>query len=237
MQGWVGRLIGRDDRGAGRLKALLDPYPPYRIPFPGPGHALTLDQATANLDYLVAHKPERLAAIRTLLASFAIDLDTALKTPDTDPTAVLDAIWQWTASEWPAIADPALATPARYFASRRDGPEIAVSLSQDVALALGEIVLVRRSDYRWALDLDPANKGQTEADGMRSWQRPVLLRPADAIVPAIQLDLEDIVRTSYLSCAKPGYRFQRDMVQSVLDAISGAHERFWRDQAAHPGQR
>ena len=234
MASWFGRSAERKDQRPGRLKGMLADYPPYRIPFPGLGRSLTIEQAGANLEHLLAHKAERLAAVRTLLAGSAIDLDAGLRAAD--PKPFLDALWQWTADEWPAIYDPALASPARYFDSRRDGADIAFSLVQDVALVLGEMVLVRRDDYGWALDLDPENRGATEGDGMRSWQRPVLLRPADAIVPMILFDMEDVVRTAYISCAKPGYRFERGLVQAVLDALSGAHERFWRDEAARTGK-
>jgi hypothetical protein len=52
----------------------------------------------------------------------------------------------------------------------------------DVAIALAEMVLARRRDYRWALDLDPQNA----ADEMVSWRpggaaRGRWRRPADPL--------------------------------------------------------
>jgi hypothetical protein len=44
----------------------------------------------------------------------------------------------------------------------------------DVRILPAELVLMRRSDYHWALDLDQYNAAETV-----SWQRPILLRPAD----------------------------------------------------------
>jgi len=64
---------------------------------------------------------------------------------------------------------------------------------------LGELVLPRRSDYHWPLGLDRQNAAQ-----MVSWQRPVLLLPANNVVPVIFFDFEDTTRTSYVSApARP----------------------------------
>jgi hypothetical protein len=94
------------------------------------------------------------------------------------------------------------------------------------------MVLCRRDDYRWALDLDPTSAD----DDMVSWRRPIVLRPADGVVPAIRFDFEDMARSAYVQCGKPGYNVRRDFGRGVSDAISGAHESWWREQAAaRPG--
>lgn len=229
MAGWLDRLRGERSRD-GQLPALLASYPPYCIPFPGRGWALTLVQAEANMDYLLAHKAERLRIVGQLLAQFGIDLGAGLAAPD--PKPFLDAIWRWTAAEWPLVYDPALASLDAWLSSRRDGPEIVFSLIADTGIALGEIVLMHRPDYAWALDLDPDNKAETRDDTMASWQRPVLLRPADTIVPVMMLDVEDAVYVTYARCTRPSYLVINDLGRVVLDAVSGANERYWRDQAA-----
>lgn len=229
MAGWLDRLWGKPAR-MGRLPALLSAYPPYRIPHPGSGWSLTLPQAETNLAYLLDHKAERLGIVGDLLARFDLDLGAGLVAPN--PKPFLDAVWRWTAQEWPSIYDPALATIGDWLNSPREGAHIVFSLVMDVAIALGEMVLVRRPDYGWALDLDPENRGDTEDDSMLTWQRPVVMRPADEIVPAILLDSESAARSAYIYCSKPAYGVEIDLGRGVLDAISGAHERFWREEAA-----
>jgi hypothetical protein len=149
-----------------------------------------------------------------------------------DPLPYIKALGQWTAQEWPSIRDEALLPIEAWLNSRREGREIVFSLIMDIAIVLAEIVLRRRDDYHWALDLDPQNG----VDGMVSWRRPVILRPPDAIVPAIQFDFEDAVRTAYVQCGKPGYNLRGEFGRGVPEAISGAHETWWRQQAAtRPG--
>jgi hypothetical protein len=94
---------------------------------------------------------------------------------------------------------------------------------------LGELVLPRRSDYHWPLGLDRQNAAQ-----MVSWQRPVLLLPADNVVPVIFFDFEDTTRTSYVCCTSTPYRMLNDLGREVLDAISGAHELAWRELLEGP---
>ena len=211
-----------------RLKRLLADYPPYRIPHRGPGRRLTLAEAEENLAYLLDHKEERLAIVRALLTRF--DLDAAAELAADDLRPVLDGLWRWSCAEWPAVYDPAFVPIDVWLNSSREGPEIIFSMLMDVAILLGELVLVRRSDYRWALDLDPQNA----ADEMVSWQRPVLLRPADHFVPVIFFDFEDTARTSYIRCTSTPYRILNDLGREVLDAISGAHEVAWREQSKGP---
>src|SRR5215813_5729923 len=92
--------------------------------------------------------------------------------------------------------------------------------------------LWRWSCAEWPAVYDPAQ--QNAADEMVSWQRPVLLRPADPVVPVIFFDFEDTARTSYIRCASTPYRMLNDLGREVLDAISGAHEVAWRDQSKGP---
>lgn len=229
MAGWFQRLVGGKPPRGGRFKGLLAGYPPYRIPHPGHGWTLTPAQAEANLSYLLDHKAERLRVVCRLLTEFGLDLDAALVAPD--PKPFLDALWRWSIEEWPAVYDRRLATLDTWLNSTRDGPDIVLSVLMDVAIAQAELVLVRRPDYGWTLDLDPANKGEIEGEGTKSWQRPVLLRPADRIVPALRFDLEGAVWNDYTRCTSSTYAMWNHMGQGVLDIISGTHEACWRKEA------
>jgi hypothetical protein len=100
--------------------------------------------------------------------------------------------------------------------SSREGPEIVYSMSMDVGILLGELVLVRWSDYHWALDLDQLNAAEAV-----SLQRLVLLRSADNVVPAISFDFEDTARTSYVRCTGTPNRMLNDPGREVGHAISG----------------
>lgn len=230
MVGWLRRLVEGTPAKKGRLEGLLAAYPPYRIPYPGEGCSLTPVQAQANLAYLLDHKAERLGVVRGLLAEFGLDLGAALAAPD--PRPFLDALWSWSAAEWPAVYDPKLTTIEGWLNSTRDGPEIVSSMLMDVAIAQAEIVLVRRPDYGWALDLDPENKSGIEGQGTKSWQRPVLLRPADEVIPLLMFDLEGAVWNDYTRCVGPTYTVWNHSGRGVLDIASGAYEACWREQAS-----
>jgi hypothetical protein len=182
-----------------------------------------LAQAEANLAYLLDHKEERLAIVSALLSQFDLDAPAALSADG--PRPFLDGLWRWSCAEWPAVYDPGFVAIDVWLDSSREGPEIIFSMLMDVGILLGELVLVRRSDYHWALDLDRQNAAE-----MVSWQRPVLLRPADNVVPVISFDFEDTARTSYVRCTSTPYRLLNDLGREVLDAISGAHEVAWREE-------
>jgi hypothetical protein len=88
-----------------------------------------------------------------------------------------------------------------------------------VGILLGELVLVRRSDYHWAFDF-----GQQNA---------ALATPCLAGRPRRSgnfPDFEDTARTSYVRCTGTPYRILNHLGREVLDAISGAHEVASREQ-------
>ncbi|MET0208884.1 MAG: hypothetical protein ABW220_07555 [Burkholderiaceae bacterium] len=169
------------------LDRRLAAYPPYEIPHPGPGQALTLDQAQTNLDYLLAHRQARLAAFAALLRDEA-GIDAAPALAGEDPAALLGALHTWLNQVLPPLLDrhPELTTAARWLSSRRSGEEIVFSFLMDLALLVGELIIVGRPSFSWKLDLDPRNR----KDGMQSWQRPVLIahRPDGS---QVELDIEE----------------------------------------------
>ncbi len=226
MADWL-RRVARG-RPPGRLAALLATYPPYAIPHPGPGWDLSLGHADTNLAYLVAHREERLAAVEALLSECRVDMAGAYGTGD--PRPFLDRLWEWIKAEWPAIQDPELARQDRWLNSRRAGKEIVYSLITDVAILLGEVVISRRPDFGWALDLDPRNAG--DEDGMVSQRRPCVIRPANDVMPIILYDPEDQVQGAYAYCTSVTYFWLNHLRQGAMDMIEGAHERRWREEAA-----
>lgn len=175
---WFGRLGGGGlpprPKGSGRLPELLAAYPQYRAPHPGPPKALTRKQCDANLAYLLEQRPARLAAIGALVRHFGIDLAGGLAAAD--PRPLLQALHAWSRAEWPDIFVADLTRYEdgypRWLASDKGGRHIALSMLMDVAIVLGDIVVARRSDYAWRLDLEHGNRQ------MLSYRRPVVMSSA-----------------------------------------------------------
>lgn len=221
---WLRILTGRALRDSSKL---LEGYPPYAIPFSGRPRDLTLDQAQANLNYLVANKSKRFIVLGELLSRFNIDVEEGLKASDSVP--VLDSLHEWTRLEFPKLYRPELAIRDVWLVSSREGREIVFSLLMDLALFLAEIVILRRKAYTWSLDLDPAN----DADGMITFKRPVVQIPKGGPFPApIMFDFESIVFGHYHDVPSPMFGRFNELARPVLDALSGAHERHWLEQAA-----
>lgn len=192
---WMARLAGdgrpAPPRGSGRLPGLLAAYPQYRAPHPGPPKALTPKQCDGNLAYLLEQRPARLAAIGALVGHFGIDLSGGLAVAD--PRPLLQALHAWSRAEWPDIFVAGLTRYEdgypRWLASDKSGPHIALSMLMDVAIVLGEVVVARRPDYVWRLDLERGNRQ------MSSYRRPVVMSEArpERGWAATVLDFEAIV--------------------------------------------
>jgi hypothetical protein len=170
MPHWLSRWR---DRGApsSRLAALLTDYPPYEIPHPGPARRLKLAQCRDNLRYLLDQRERRLLVLAGLLRNFEIDLRACLNAAD--PRPLLDAMERWARTEWPSVYTDGIGDPARWEGSNKAGADIALSMLMDTAIVLGEIVTARRTDFAWQLNLEASDRG------MRSYRRPVVMRPAD----------------------------------------------------------
>lgn len=216
--GWFDRLSGWQGE-----EQWLAAYPPYEAPFRGPSSALTLGQAEANLQYLLAHHEQRLRDLTRFLRGAGVDITGALNGGDVGPP--LESLHAWMKREFPKNHDSHIAKRSVWLASARTGPEIVYSLLMDIALLLGALVIARRPDYRWALDLDPDNV----ADEMDTVKRPVVQIPKTEPFPApIILDFEAIVVGQYLNARSPVFGLTNDLGRVVRDAISGAYERPWR---------
>lgn len=225
MANWLNRLLGGANAAtaSGDLAARLATYPAYTPPHPGFGDQLSEADARANLDDLLTRRSERLAALGRLLAAYDIDLAAGLATPD--PAAFLEALQRWTLATWPSVYDRDLARPQAWRETDRAGSEIVYSLLLDVGIALGEIVIARRPDYAWTLDLDPASR----RDDMASWRRPVVRLASDPAIPTpIQFDFEEIAVNHYRQAGGGAMNLASPIGRGVLEALSGEHERHWR---------
>lgn len=198
----------------------LRTYPPYEAPYPA--RPAQLSHAQANLQYLLHHREQRLAVLSGLLADFHLDVRRGMSAAD--PAPLLHDLHEWTKQAFPKIYDPRLAHREVWLASTRQGPQIVFSLLMDLAILLGELVVERRKQYVWALDLDPDNA----ADGMISSMRPVVQIPKREPFPApIILDFESLVFDHYLNVPSVMFGRINDLARPVLDALSGAYERPW----------
>jgi hypothetical protein len=167
---------------------------------------------------------------------------------------ILKKLWESTRSGWhkkggftPGFqedwrrADAWIAATSSWIASSRRGPDIVFSMLMDLAILLGELVVTRRPEYRWSLDLDPDN----DRDGMVSFLRPVVQIPAGGPFPApIIFDFEEHVVCAYLKWRNPelqsrkSSRFLHDHVGwPVTAAISGEYEAFDLEKAAKAERR
>lgn len=216
MASWLSRLV-RPRAAPNDLARRLADYPPYRAPHVGPPRRLTPEQSRENLQHLLAHLDERLAAIAGLLREQGLDPAPALA--GADPLAFVDRLYDWAGATWPALRRPEQATLAHWLASTRDGADIAFSLVLDTALLLGE--LIRRHDPRWiwALDEDSRNR----RDDMVSAMRPVLmLRGAAPDLPDVPIDIEDEVVGKF---RKPDMSYPINPWRATLsDALAGRYD-------------
>lgn len=215
MVSWFARLM-RAGPASNDLARRLSHYPPYRAPHVGPPRRWTPEQAHENLQHLLAHLDERLAAVGALLREDGIDTAPALA--GGDALALVDQIHAWAGAHWPALLRKEQATLAHWLGTTRDGDDIAFSMLLDVSLLFGELIRRRDPRWIWALDEDPVNR----RDGMVSAMRPVLLlRSTRPDVPDIDLDLEDLVVGRYAHPDDSGIVLN-PWRRTVNEAITGA---------------
>jgi hypothetical protein len=214
---WLQRITGRPGDG---LPALLKTYPPYLGPYPGDCDALLPGQAEANLAHLLAHRQERVEAVLELLAARGVPPDGALG--QGDPVPFLDRLWKWIEAEWPLIHSKHLAKYDRCRNPRGDGAEKALSLVTDVGILLGEIVLVRKPAFGWALDLAPGNQGENGSD---SQKQPVVFRAGKIPLGDVMFDPIGMAESMYVQCKSQSLFLLNEFAGAVMDILGGAEER------------
>lgn len=218
MLNWLKKIAPSSPTAS--LERRLAAYPAYDLPHPGGGESLSVEQAQANLDALLAQRPARLTTIAALLREEA-GIDAAPALAGADPAPLLEALHAWMNEALPALHDrhPALASTARWLASDRRGEEIVFSFLMDVALLLGELIVVGRPSFQWALDLDARNA----RDRMISARRPVLIayRPDDS---QVELDVEDMVVHRFIQ-PRGTAQLLNEWGRVIQDARAGAYDR------------
>lgn len=133
------------------------------------GTSLTLEQSAENLRYLLGVRERRLDNLADLLRRFDIDLRAGM-TAD-DPHMLLASLDRWARAEWPAAREPWFSDDTyTWSVLQKDGQHIVLAMLMDVAIALGEMVIVRYPGYDWRLDLAP------EHEAMDSYRRVVVSR-------------------------------------------------------------
>jgi hypothetical protein len=232
MTGWLDKLRGRRPEPQALTRWLAD-YPPFTPPFPDWGLRLSMERARANLDHLLAHRPGRLELVTRFLGEFGLDAGGALAEPD--PRAFLDALWRWAQSDWVDLPSPwrAAGDASAWRASRRAGPDIMLSLLGDIGLLLGEIVLVRRPDYAWALNDDP------EDQEIGFWRQPEVIKtaPKPGLMPRIiEFDMAGLAVHVFEQIKAVTTGLQNEMLDAVSDAVLGQTEQMWIAENAVIGE-
>ena len=202
------------------LARLLEGYEPYRRPFPGSSNQITLEQAQANLAYLLSNSTHRVTVLGQLMRYWKIDVH---NTAEIEP--LLDSMDLWAEREWPSIFERRLSDRATWHRSSRDGRDIVFSLLMDVSIFLGGLIIERAPSCSWALDLSR----DSEESSMESFKRPiVLIENASFEDPLVILDFEAIVFGRYQASALPPAVNAGLFRRVVLDAIHQADSP-WRN--------
>lgn len=206
------------------LKSLLEDYPPYEQPFPGPAKDLTDDQARQNLSYLLDNRALRIELLGDLLSRFQIEPVQTVESGDFKP--LIESLYQWVGTHWKELHTPALAAPHVWHYRSRAGDRILYSLFMDIAILIGEIIIHRHPSYHWAVDLDLVNI----KDSMPTVKRPVLQLIVNDKVPPILIDVEAIVAERYRRIDCITMQIENRWMRIVTDTVDGAYEQVWLDQ-------
>ncbi|MGL4514601.1 MAG: hypothetical protein ACRCT8_16050 [Lacipirellulaceae bacterium] len=208
---WLGRPVSRLDR---RLRD----YPPYRVPHPGYGTDLTDEQAEANLDYLLGARAGRVTALAGLLLEEGIDLLRGMANPDPGP--VLNEIEEWAQATWYRLARWKKGKRTDWGPTSREGDDIAYSMTMDLAIVLGELIMAARPEFHWALDRDPENAE------MYTYNRPVLFRPDDVRLNRGRtlFDLDEKTFVTFIQSTRWTIRMHYNFKRFVCGVIAGEYD-------------
>ena len=196
-----------------KLRNVLEGYDTWMLPNPGDPGQLSKDQRAANLAHVLAIKDSRIAALRAALPEIDEHLGTLLDGA-VHPLAAVHALNRWWVdaglqlSLFPPVAGGLKSKlfPNRHYAANAvlanarwyewpDHPLVAPldTLLRDMALIVGDAIVLRRPDFAWAINEDPSDRRSK----MKHWGRVVVMRTADASWPAQAFDLFDLARWSY----------------------------------------
>jgi hypothetical protein len=154
-------VLGRSHQ----LKRLLNDYPVYFPPHPGPCRNLLLDQALKNYKFFEQEKSHRLAVLSELLDLFEIIIDT--QNPERHSLMLLDA---WAYQQWEGVFIPALLKSNIYTFPTEGEIAHVRSLLFDISILLGECYLSLSHKSEWFLDVS----NQSKDDEMSSFNRVII---------------------------------------------------------------
>lgn len=199
----------------------LSGYPPFELPHPGSGQALTEDQAQANWAWFSATLDERQRRLRDWLrAHDGPDIDAL---PGADYAKALNA---WAKAHWPRLPAFARLPPHKPWPDcPRSGPFIVYSLLADLGISLGESIRRANPHWRWGLNLDAADL----ADGMHTSRRVVLLAALRQPTPEtaeVDLDVEGLVMHDYRFPDSVNFVHLDTWGRTAAEAIAGRHYDF-----------
>jgi hypothetical protein len=229
MPDWLNRWIGKRPPESPLALRLRD-YLPYDAPFVGYGAQITIEQAQADLAHFERVLPQRLEYVASLLHELAgIDTAPALAAPREQAAPLTEALHRWAIEQWPALCAARLAAGLQaWLSSPRRGDDIVFSLLLDVAILLGELVRRANPDWRWELDLAPANL----SDDMVSARRVVLLAdPVGEMRTPFLIDVEDVVVHGFLHADDPAQQWLNPWRRLVDEGIRGDAMACWRTTA------
>ena len=199
----------------------LSGYPPFELPHPGAGAALTEAQAQQNWAYWQATLAERQRLLRDWLLVHGGPDPQALQ-----GTAYAKALNAWAKANWPKL--PAFARLPKHKPwpdCTRSGPFIVYSLLGDLAASLGETIIRANGHWRWGLNLDATDL----VDDMATSRRVVLLADLTHPTPEAReavLDLEDTLFNNHRFPDSPNFVHLDGWSTAVADAIAGRHYDF-----------
>ena len=196
----------------------LSGYPPFALPHPGAGRALSDAQAQENWACFEATLPVRQQQLREWLLAHG--------GPDAQApggAAYAQALNQWAKAHWAQLpAFDRLPPHTPWPACPRSGPFIVNSLLGDLAASLGEAIRHANAAWRWGLNLDAADL----ADDMATSRRVVLIadlaRPAAETSVAV-LDLEAMVFAAHRFPQATDFVHLTPWATTVADAIAGRY--------------
>jgi len=183
-------------------------------PFLGDPRDLSDVQSEANLRYFLEQREVRLQIVGELLEKFGLDLQAGLSAED--PYDFLRSLDTWAHTEWPASWTPTFpASWSAWVSELKGGRQVALAMLMDVAILLGEIVVRKRHDYAWRVDLNPQNCSSG------SYRRVAVAKESEGFTP---LDFEQICISEFDAIGRgmslPGH----SLGSIVLGALEGGYD-------------
>lgn len=208
----------RAQKASEEVSRKFAPYPVWETPCKGYPPALSVEEAQANLRYLLDNHERRIPVLSAFMReAFAI----TLSPPNSgdDLKTMLDPLYNWAYETWPQISHGRDTSIDDWLRSDKSGDDIVFSLIADVGLYLGEIICFREPRYVWAIDLSD--------NEMASFHRPVLIAPQNGqMLSPVIIDTEDVVCSLYRQPNRPSMKLFNHWVECVDVA---ANKRLPRD--------